>query len=621
MLAYLYNFLFKRYFKVKCGDTFSNSKIQENGISQGSPLSGTLFNIALSDIASCLPVGVLHGLFVDDLFLVASHPDILYIQVVLQDALNNLSSWSSQNGLRFSPEKSCCINFTRRTKNIHPPLTLNGYLLEYKTSQRLLGLHLDAHLTFRVHIELTKAKAIQALNSIKMLNNKKYGVNRSILTRIYKTCIRPILDYGSSIYDSASETNLQKIEVVQNLALRLISGALRSSPVVSLRADSGIPPLHMRRKELIANYVSKIKENPNNPGFDVFFKNPYIHIPHLFDGKRKPTWLRALDYFHDINFSSLEVLPRLALIPPWELSLPETHLLLKDKKANVSPLEIQTTFLQFCHNHHTKEFFFCDGSKSMNHTGCAFVHQDRAFNFKLPLFCSNFTAEVLAVHLCIQHIRNHHISNSIIFSDSKSLIQSLRQVQSSNVIISRMQEDIHELKQKGSSIQLVWIPGHCGIRGNDLADQAAKNVNTSSSLNLMFPRDLNMFMKKKWKNIYTREWLRTNKHLRFIKQDVIYWSSSNRKKRTEEVVLARLRIGHTRISHSYLMERKERPICDLCQVPLDVEHLLLSCPKFDQDRRTLLPNPSSLSVVLGDNPQHIDGLFKFLYKTKLFHAI
>ena len=40
--------------------------------------------------------------------------------------------------------------------------------------------------------------------------------------------------------------------------------------------------------------------------------------------------------------------------------------------------------------------------------------------------------------------------------------------------------------------------------------------------------------------------------------------------RQEEVVLARLRIGHTRITHSYILKREEPSYC------LDVKHSLQS---------------------------------------------
>ena len=47
--------------------------------------------------------------------------------------------------------------------------------------------------------------------------------------------------------------------------------------------------------------------------------------------------------------------------------------------------------------------------------------------------------------------------------------------------------------------------------------------------------------------------------------------------RKEEVVLARLRLGHTRVTHSYLLLGEEHPQCVGCDAPFTVRHFLLEC--------------------------------------------
>ena len=48
----------------------------------------------------------------------------------------------------------------------------------------------------------------------------------------------------------------------------------------------------------------------------------------------------------------------------------------------------------------------------------------------------------------------------------------------------------------------------------------------------------------------------------------------------EEVVLARLRLGHIRIIHSYLLLGEEQPQCVGCDAPFTVRHFLLECGDF-----------------------------------------
>ena len=45
----------------------------------------------------------------------------------------------------------------------------------------------------------------------------------------------------------------------------------------------------------------------------------------------------------------------------------------------------------------------------------------------------------------------------------------------------------------------------------------------------------------------------------------------------EEVVLSRLRIGHTRITHSYSLQEEEQLMCHACQTAYIIKHVLIEC--------------------------------------------
>ena len=82
-----------------------------------------------------------------------------------------------------------------------------------------------------------------------------------ILTLLYKSIIRSKLDYGSSLYGSASKTHLQKLECVQYKCLRLIIGALNSTPRPALCAETGIYPLQLRRNYITDRILIRIITN------------------------------------------------------------------------------------------------------------------------------------------------------------------------------------------------------------------------------------------------------------------------------------------------------------------------------------------------------------------------
>ena len=55
------------------------------------------------------------------------------------------------------------------------------------------------------------------------------------------------------------------------------------------------------------------------------------------------------------------------------------------------------------------------------------------------------------------------------------------------------------------------------------------------------------------------------------------WPPGFRRSRKEEVVLSRLRIGHTYFSHSYILRREDPPECTACQEIYSVRHVLIDC--------------------------------------------
>ncbi len=52
----------------------------------------------------------------------------------------------------------------------------------------------------------------------------------------------------------------------------------------------------------------------------------------------------------------------------------------------------------------------------------------------------------------------------------------------------------------------------------------------------------------------------------------------------QEVVMARIRLGHTRLTHEYLMKNEDPPICIGCDCRLTIKHILVDCVEFSHIR-------------------------------------
>ena len=100
-----------------------------------------------------------------------------------------------------------------------------------------------------------------------------------------------------------------------------------------------------------------------------------------------------------------------------------------------------------------------------------------------------------------------------------------------------------------------WLPSHVGIRGNEKADKAAKSALSLEPSNLKLPYTdfkpaINKYLLNKWQLVWNTA---VDNKLHSIKSILGEWRPAFRADRKEEVVLARLRIGHSFITHSYLL--------------------------------------------------------------------
>ncbi|KAI5750569.1 hypothetical protein M8J76_016751 [Diaphorina citri] len=147
-----------------------------------------------------------------------------------------------------------------------------------------------------------------------------------------------------------------------------------------------------------------------------------------------------------------------------------------------------------------------------------------------------------------------------------------------------------------------------GISGNEEVDVLAKQTVTDQSVpcitNLLQTVDLQCHIQRQIKNIWKREWQQNvNNKLFQIKPELGEWKSSYNRKRTLETALARIRLGHTNLTHVYLIKREEPPLCS-CGQRLTVQHIIIECPTLVALRNSIFGSSRqiTLSEVLKDSP-------------------
>ena len=173
----------------------------------------------------------------------------------------------------------------------------------------------------------------------------------------------------------------------------------------------------------------------------------------------------------------------------------------------------------------------------------------------------------------------------IIFSDSLSVLIAMNHTSSKNPQIQKLLEKCHELSAN-KEIVICWIPSHTGIQGNEMVDKQAKTSLSFEPSSFIIPfsnfkPSINKYILDQWQSSWNNN---IGNKLLAIKLTIGEHQSVVRSIRKEEVVMARLHLGHTRVTHSYLLQGEEQPQCVGCDAPFTVRHFLLECGDFAQVR-------------------------------------
>ena len=586
--SFISNFLSDREFKVRVGSTLSDMHQQEMGVPQGSILSVTLFNIKINSITKCLSPGVDCSLYVDDFLICYRSKNMHTIERQLQQNINKIQNWASNNGFKFSKSKTVCMHFCQlRRHHDEPKLTLDGTLIPVVEETKFLGIIFDRKLTFIPHIKNLKAKCLKALNLLKVIAHTDWGADKKVLLNLYRTFVRSILDYGCIVYGSARRSYLKMLDPIHHQGIRLALGAFKTSPCESLLAEANEPSLSHRREMLSAQYALKLRSNPMNPAFSAVFHPKYKT---LYENKPNaiPSFgIRTLSRFDKIKINlSIVENTLVSKTPPWLLKQPKVNFTLHDgKKSETNPVIFLNSYHELLHDFKNYAKIYTDGSKVDGKAAAAFVIGKHVTKVRLPNDASIFSAEIRAIDLALKFIEDKHILNSIIFCDSLSVLQALHHRKLDNPLLVNILNKNSQLSTS-HNILYCWLPSHIGIRGNEEADRAAKMALSLEPSVFKLPftdfkHSIKKYLLQQWQVSWDDA---TSNKLHAIKPSLGEWTPSYRAVRREEVVIARIRIGHTYITHSHILKGEDPPECVSCNEPFTVEHFMTECSDLQPTR-------------------------------------
>ncbi|XP_065210489.1 uncharacterized protein LOC135838685 [Planococcus citri] len=444
------------------------------------------------------------------------------------------------------------------------------------------------------------------------------GVLKTI--HLYKSLIRSKIDYGSPCFTKISNKTANILKTVQNSSLRICIGALYSSPIDSIYCEAAELPSDFR-KSLVANkFITSASANPSHPLQNLIS----IFSLHHFQQNDNPL-AKFISEIKNLEIDLKNLIQKPITYPPWLLKPLQIDFQLRNyPKRNHSPLEIKSHYLELISNYTECNLCFTDGSKISNlHTGYAFSINEKIFNFKIHEVSSIFTAELLAIYHCLLNISTTQLENKnfLILSDSLSSLISIQNIFSDHPIVQNIHKILLDLQNSNHTIHLMYTPSHVGIEGNEIVDTYAKSATIPPPFTIFTPDDIKSFFKQnthsKWQNFWSSQ---TSNKLFQHKKTIYPWKNLNHLNRREEIIITRLRIGHSKITHNHLYQKIPKPPCQFCEnEPISIQHLLFTCPKLQQTRLSLQIDPNSMTIP--DNPSEIQKFITLLKSTNLINQI
>jgi hypothetical protein len=256
------SFLSQRSQSVRVEEELSEKVQVTSGIPQGSVLGPTLFLIYVNELPTVIKSRC--AMFADDTKIYAPvGPDN---EEVLQEDLNSLQGWSDKWQLPFNAKKCKVMHFGK--SNRKNPYTLDERTIDAAEEEKDLGVTFDPSLNFARHFDAAISKANSRLGIIK--RSFKFMDGKSFVM-LYKSLIRPILEYCSVVTKPLRKQEADRIESIQRRATKLVT-EVRELPYEERLRSLNLPSLSFRRERADMIQVYRILERVDDLPVEKFFE-------------------------------------------------------------------------------------------------------------------------------------------------------------------------------------------------------------------------------------------------------------------------------------------------------------------------------------------------------------
>ena len=206
---------------VSIGSSDSSLKSVSHGVPQGSVLGPLLFLLYINDLHFAIKSSETYH-FADDTHLLNFAKSLVSLIRRVNADLKILTTWLNANKISLNAKKTEFIIFRTKSKSLYSSchLKLQGTRIYPSKSVKYLGVHLDEHLDWKIHVSIV-AKELQRANGA--LSKLRHYMSQKALINIYHAIFSSHIRYACQIWGLCDNYITHQIFTLQKTAMRLIT--------------------------------------------------------------------------------------------------------------------------------------------------------------------------------------------------------------------------------------------------------------------------------------------------------------------------------------------------------------------------------------------------------------
>jgi ribonuclease HI len=483
-VAWVRGFLRNRRAAVKWFGSCGRWRCLKQGVPQGAVLSPLLFLFFIDAVMEVLPVGVEVSMYADDIAIWSQHQDKTRAAERVEEAVRAVAEWSKSAKLQLNAAK-CEVAFfstdNHEAKHV-PVVQLSGRQLSHNPTPVFLGVCFDRTLSFRPHVARVCGRVQGTCRVLSAVAARSWGCSRSTLRSVFMALVRGTLDYcGAGWQPWVAQSGIDELERAQNRALRIVSGQLRTTPVEAIRAEVGVPRYADVVDYLAAVAWEKARRLPAEHPRAIAAAGDVVHRT------RRSSWrVLALKVCADSGLADTTVtalrwdrpepwLPSGSVrwsvglhLDGWSSQATEMEALRKDALDTVARCGVSCRWTLYTDG--SAVGGTSDGGSAAVVTrgdpcNPAVIHVSRQ---RGALRTCSFETEVTAMQLALDWCEGADDGDVLICTDSQALLRALTSAAANDEeAVGSLRRGLARARRK---ICLQWVPGHCGLPGNEAAD-------------------------------------------------------------------------------------------------------------------------------------------------------